>query len=152
MSRPRRPGVHFVWSELERSTAAKRLGVKMRVPDEHAPAVVALCAAILDPIRVALGRPVRITGGYRTPATNAAIGGSKTSQHMVGEAADIKGEAIGAEDLARLIVSLDLPFDQVIWYDPERGGHVHVSHTTTRANRGQMLHAVAGGGYVPWAP
>ena len=121
------------------------------------PAVRALCVNVLDPVREALGGPVEITSGYRTPQTNALIGGSKTSQHMTGEAADIKGRVgrtrrIGAEALARIIVAHAHDFDQVIWYDTALGGHVHVSYTTARPNRRQTLHAPAGGGYSPWRP
>ena len=34
------------------------------------------------------GKPVYITSGYRTAAHNAAVGGSKSSQHLLGRAAD----------------------------------------------------------------
>ncbi|MGA0946703.1 MAG: D-Ala-D-Ala carboxypeptidase family metallohydrolase, partial [Candidatus Nanopelagicales bacterium] len=104
------------------------------------------------PLRERLARPVKITGGYRTPQTNALIGGSKTSQHMVGEAVDIKVGGVPAEDLARAIVDFADDWDQVIWYAPSRGGHVHVSYTESRANRRQTLHAPASGGYSPWRP
>ena len=108
----------------------------------------ALCAEVLEPLRADLGQPVWITSGYRSQAVNDAIGGSKTSQHMQGEAADIAVDGVMAHDIAAAIVRLGLPFDQVIWYDIERGGHVHVSHTSRRPNRGQVLHAPAAGGYT----
>jgi hypothetical protein len=87
---------------------------------------------------------------YRVPLVNRAGSGSPTSQHMLGEAADIKVDGVAAEALAAAIVSLGVPFDQVLWYAPERGGHVHVSFTEKRTNRRQTLHAPAGGGYVRW--
>ena len=37
---------------------------------------------------VLLDEPVHITSGYRTAAHNAAVGGSKSSQHLLGRAAD----------------------------------------------------------------
>ena len=156
MSRATPPRRHFAWSEFEGGRAAAKVGGITFAP-EHMPAVRALCANVLDPTREALGGPVEITSGYRTPQTNALIGGSKTSQHMTGEAADIKGRVgrtrrIGAEALARIIVAHAHDFNQVIWYDTARGGHVHVSYTTARPNRRQTLHAPAGGGYSPWRP
>ena len=45
-------------------------------------------AALLQKIRDHFGRPVVITSGYRTAAHNAAVGGSKSSQHLLGRAAD----------------------------------------------------------------
>ena len=147
-----RPGRFFTWSEFQQSSAAAKAGIKLIVPEAHKPAVQALCAHVLDPLRERLARPVKITGGYRTPQTNALIGGSKTSQHMVGEAVDIKVSGVPAEDLARAIVDFADDFDQVIWYAPSRGGHVHVSYTEGRPNRRQTLHAPASGGYSPWTP
>jgi zinc D-Ala-D-Ala carboxypeptidase len=156
VSRSAAPGRYFTWAEFEGGRAAAKVG-GITVAPEHEPAVRALCANVLDPTREALRGPVDITSGYRTPQTNALIGGSKTSQHMTGEAADIKGRVgrtrrIGAEALARIIVANAADFDQVIWYDAARGGHVHVSYTTARPNRRQTLHAPAGGGYSPWRP
>jgi zinc D-Ala-D-Ala carboxypeptidase len=156
VSRSVAPGRYFTWAEFEGGRAAAKVG-GITVAPEHEPAVRALCVNVLDPTREALRGPVEITSGYRTPQTNALIGGSKTSQHMTGEAADIKGRVgrtrrIGAEALARIIVAHAHDFDQVIWYDTARGGHVHVSYTESRPNRRQTLHAPAGGGYSPWRP
>lgn len=147
-----RPGRHFAWGEFEASPTARRLDIDNAVTDaDHRAAIEHLCAAVLDPLREALGRPVRITSGYRSAALNDAIGGARNSQHMRGEAADIKVDGIGAQDLARRIAALRLPVDQVVWYDAERGGHVHVSSVRPRL-RGEYLHAPSSGGYRPWAP
>ena len=145
-------GRFFSWAELTVSGAAARLGLDNTPPPAVQPAMQRLVEVVLDPLRAALGRPVRVTSGYRAPTVNRAINGSPTSQHMLGEAADIKVEGVSAEALATAIVQLGLPVDQVIWYAPERGGHVHVSFTDTRPNRRQALHAPAGGGYFAWAP
>ncbi len=61
------------------------------------------------------------------------------------------GDGLLADTLASAIIRLGLPFDQLIWYDADRGGHVHVSFTTKRSNRRQVLHAPSGGGYRPWS-
>jgi uncharacterized protein YcbK (DUF882 family) len=113
---------------------------------------VELVFALLDPLRAALGKPVRVTSGFRSPEVNQAVKGSPTSQHMLGEAADIKTDGLNASELLAVIVRSELPFDQAIGYDPERGGHVHVSYTIRRANRREMLWAPASGGYRPWSP
>lgn len=145
-------GHFFSWAEMTASSAAARLGIDNTPPAEVQGAMALLVANVLDPLRAGLGRPVRVTSGYRAPAVNRAVSGSPTSQHMLGEAADIKVPGVAAEDLAAAIVALGVPFDQVIWYAPERDGHVHVSFTAKRANRGEALHAPAGGGYVAWVP
>jgi uncharacterized protein YcbK (DUF882 family) len=44
---------------------------------------------VLEAIRALTGRPLRIVSGYRSPATNQAVGGARNSQHLQGRAADI---------------------------------------------------------------
>ena len=145
-------GRFFSWAELTGSTAARRLGLDNTPTPEAQAAMRALVADVLDPLRERLGRPIRVHSGYRAPAVNRAIDGAATSQHMRGEAVDIHVDGMPAEALATFILRSGLPVDQVIWYAPERGGHVHVSYTRARPNRRQAMHAPAGGGYLAWAP
>ena len=56
-------------------------------------ALLALVEKVLDPLREALGEPIRITSGYRSPELNRLVGGVPTSQHLKGEAADCTAEA-----------------------------------------------------------
>lgn len=141
-------GRFFTWAELTVSSTARRLGLDNTPTPEAQQALAVLTAYVLDPLRASLGARLRVTSGYRSPAVNEAVDGSATSQHMKGEAVDLMVDGLGAEELAAVIVRARIPFDQLIWYAPERGGHVHVSLTTTRANRRQLLHAPVGGGYV----
>jgi hypothetical protein len=110
-------------------------------------------AVVLDLLRGnKVGREVHIQSGYGSYDVNRAVKGSLTRQHMAGDAVDIKGDGLTAVDLATVIVGTGVPFDQVIWYDPERGGHVHVSYPATPANRRETLHAPAVGDYVLRTP
>ncbi len=116
--------------------------------------LVALCAEILEPLREALGAPIRITSGFRSDAVNVAVKGSPTSAHRLGLAADLKSPAGDAAHILRVLHQLDLDeLDQAIGYDPARGGHVHVGLARPgRAPRRQFLWAGAGGGYSVWTP
>lgn len=49
-----------------------------------------LCRDVLEPIREKIGHPIIVTSGYRSSAVNRAVGGVATSQHLKGEAADIR--------------------------------------------------------------
>jgi hypothetical protein len=118
----------------------------------------------LDPLREALGRPIRVTSGYRSEAVNAAVGGSKNSRHKTGEAADFKvgapeqGQVAGTghlthDELLKKIEELGLGFDQLIFYAPQRGGHAHVQICAgaPQRHRNQVLWAPASGGYEPYS-
>lgn len=144
------PGKYFTWSELTASGAANRRGLD-NTPDSTARRrLTSLVKVVLDPLRVRLGGPIKVTSGYRSKAVNDAIGGSKTSQHMRGEAVDMMPpSALGALGFARWIDSTGIPYDQLIWYDLGRGGHVHISYRQS-GNRRQILHAPTGGGYDAW--
>ena len=145
------PGRYFTWNELIRSSTATSLGIDNTPNEEQQQCSRYLVADTLDPLRARLGRAVWITSGFRSRALNTALkGASSDSQHMLGEAVDIKVGGMNAVQLATFIVQSGLPFDQLIWYDLARGGHVHVSYTMRRANRRETLHAPESGGYVAW--
>lgn len=143
-------GKYFTLAEFTRSSAAARLGDPNTPTPEHLAAIRELCARVLDPLREALGRPVVVTSGYRSAAVNAAIGGSKSSDHMRGRAADVRVSGLTSREVARVVVLRGLPFDQAIWYDPERGGHLHLSYRLR--GRGEVLYAPVGGGYYAGIP
>lgn len=75
---------------------------------------------------------------------------------MTGEAADIEVDGMDNTQLAKLIVSLKLQFDQLIaeFVDPAvpGSGWVHVSHKRRGPQRGQVLRAVALKGKTAYLP
>lgn len=146
-----RPGKWFSWREFERSSTAARLGLHNAITAEGRRRIRLLVRHVLDPLRESLGRPVRVTSGWRTPDLNRAMGGAAGSQHMRGEAADIVVDGMTSEQLAAAVLRVARP-DQLIWYAPERGGHVHVSWSADGDQRGEVLYAPAGGGYVARRP
>jgi len=108
------------------------------VPNEAEVASLRLLAEmILQPLRDALGKPVRVNSAFRSEAVNRAVGGTATSQHRLGQAADIHVPGMTSVEVAKKIVALGLPFDQVI---EEFGSWVHVSYGPRR--RRQQLTAV----------
>lgn len=147
-----RLGRHFTLDELTTTDT----GLRNEPERQHVAALARLVALVLDPLREHLGRPVRVTSGYRSPAVNARVGGSSTSQHMRGEAADIKVDGLTNVEIATAIHRLRLPVDQCI---VERGlvkggppGWVHVSTRLDAPNRGEYLSSPVAGDYRSWAP
>lgn len=106
-----------------------------------------LALNVLQPARDALGL-IRVTSGFRNPKVNAAIKGSRSSQHMKGEAADLQ-----CEDNAALFNFIkELEFDQLIWEfgDKEQPDWVHVSFA--KKNRKEVLRAKRVNGVTKYVP
>ena len=118
-------GQHFTLAELTHSQAAARRGLK-NDPDAAALANLQLLVRnVLDPLREALGRPITVSSGYRAPMVNRAVGGASSSQHVLGQAADIVVPGMHVTEVVARIRALGLPFDQLI---DEFGSWVHVSY------------------------
>ena len=83
---------NFILKEFLASSTAERDPELKRVqenpPEEVLGNLKYLVETAVQPIRSKLDYPIRITSGYRSPVLNKLIGGSATSQHCVGEAAD----------------------------------------------------------------
>lgn len=128
---------YFTVAEFVKSDTADRRAIDNRLPKELLPNVQALVNNVLDPLREAYGKPIRVNSGFRCPALNKAVKGSATSDHMNGRAADITaGSPKENKRLFYLIQELGLPFDQLI--DEKHFSWVHVSYREG-ANRNQVL-------------
>ena len=80
----------FTLEELISSNTARAKKIDNTPSEAAKQKLQKLATEVLQPIRDSWGLPIRITSGYRSPKLNAAIKGSKTSQHVLGEAVDIK--------------------------------------------------------------
>ena len=124
---------NFSLDELTRSTTATRLCIDntpyLRVIDS----LQALVDNVLQPMRDRLGA-VSVSSGYRSPALNKAIGGSATSDHCFGYAADIQINGLDNRELAGWIKG-GSSFTQLILEFYEDGkpssGWVHISYNPT---------------------
>jgi len=128
---------HFTLEELTFSQTAVRLGID-NTPEADALSNLRGLANFLEAVREKIKKPIYISSGYRGKELNKRIGGSKTSAHMSGLAADIVSPSYGTpSELAEVIAALDLDFDQLIL---EFGKWVHVSVSDNP--RGEMLTAI----------
>lgn len=111
--------------------------------------LVRLIETVLDPIREKIGKPIRVTSGYRSPKLNAAVGGSKTSAHTAGNASDLVTGNCGSDNLkiVKALLELGLKTDQVIIENPTFNSKgeivsakwIHIG-LSDKMNRGQMLY------------
>lgn len=80
---------NFTLEEMTVSATAKRLKIINDPSITEIMKLQKLCSEVLQPIRDKFKKPIVVTSGYRCPKLNAAVGGVRTSQHLLGEAADI---------------------------------------------------------------
>lgn len=129
---------HFRLEEFLRSEYATRHNINMTPPAVVRNNLTALAVNVLDPLRDRARCPIVVTSGYRPVLLNTKIGGSNTSQHVFGEAADIIATKINPYNLCKMIIDAKLPFDQLIY---EFGEWTHVSFKARGPQRGQVLTA-----------
>jgi hypothetical protein len=135
---------NFTLSEMTKSETALRHDMD-NTPDQTAISnLQALAVHVLQPVRDHYGKGVKVNSGFRHPDVNAKVGGSKTSDHCKGMAADIEIPGVPNAELAEWIRG-NLPFTQVILEFYTRGvpdsGWVHVSYDPANLKK-QALTAV----------
>lgn len=126
---------NFSYREFEHSDTAERRGIVNVITDfKVRDSIKALVLDVLQPLRDALGEPMEVNSGYRCTELNRLVGGTSTSQHLKGEAADISSDNPLA--LAQLAYDLGLPYDQMIVYPT----FVHFSHKLAGEQRRMVLY------------
>lgn len=124
---------YFTIEEMTKSSTAKANGIDNTPSEEGVLKLQKLIEAVLDPLREWYGKPIKVNSGYRCEALNKAIGGAKSSQHMLGEAADI---TVGSkEENEKLFdyIKDNLEFDQLI--NESNFSWVHVSYREGRLRK-----------------
>jgi hypothetical protein len=143
----RRLSRHFTLDELIVSQAAARRGID----NAPAPEIVRnlrRLAVLLERVRRLLGgTPILVSSGYRCPELNTVVGGSKTSAHLAGLAADFTAPGYGnVYEVARKISRSNIRYDQLIY---EYGAWIHVGLAPARRKpRRQNLSIFKGTGYL----
>jgi len=132
---------NFSLKELTKSDTATRLGID-NTPDEEAiDNLITLCDKVLQPIREHFGKSVTVNSAYRSPESNAAVGGSKTSDHCKGQAADIEIDGVPNPELAQWIMD-NLDYTQLILEFYTQGipdsGWVHVSYDPNNLKKQEL--------------
>ena len=148
---------HFTFEEMTRTGQSALQDANRKEAAAVLPALTALCTTLMEPIRAKFG-PVSVHSGFRGPAVNKAIGGSTTSQHMVGQACDFHCPGATLDQVMRWIcLESGLKFGQVILEgrSPDKPPTwIHISLGApwrAAANCDQRL-VYNGIKYTPWSP
>lgn len=142
---------HFSWEELTRTGQTALQATNRAEAEQYRASLTKLATDLLEPIRAKFG-PVKINSAFRGPSVNAAVGGSKTSQHMRGEAADIVVPAVSVEELHRWICAESgLAFGQCILEKSAPSKPFTWVHVSLGTKREALVYDGAGK-YTPWRP
>lgn len=143
---------HFSFAELTYSATGQKLGIK-NVPNDFEMANIRKTAGKLEDIRAFLCKKyqkdvaIKVTSCFRCEALNNAVGGSKTSAHRFGSAADCNASGLTTTQFITDLIEMSkqglLKFDQLILEFPERGAGswVHIGFRHNSQQRGQILTA-----------
>ena len=135
---------NFTFEELCYSATAERRGIKNMPENAAKEAIVrenltVLCEQVLQPLRDHLGKEVRINSGFRTVVVNRMVDGVATSQHLLGEAADIRIESAAQGCQWAQWIMDNCRFDQMLLEKSGTAVWLHVScKRTLELNRQQF--------------
>jgi zinc D-Ala-D-Ala carboxypeptidase len=142
---------HFELWEFTKSATADKKGINNSPNEAQIQNLRLLCKYVLEPLRAETGI-IEVTSGFRSLELNKAVGGVATSQHTLGQAADIIFPEYNIGDAFRYIRD-NLIYDQVIWENKFGNVWIHVSYEHG-ANRKEPLKAIFKKGqktqYVLW--
>jgi len=145
---------NFSLHELTKSETALRMGFDNTPGEKEIAALKLLAEKVLQPVRDHFGKGVKCNSGFRSPESNAAVGGSKTSDHCKGQAADIEIPGVANAELAQWIMD-NLEYTQLIleFYTPgiPDSGWVHVSYDPNNLKK-QELTAMKVAGKTQYVP
>ena len=145
---------NFSLAELTKSETALRFDMENTPGAAEIANLTELAGKVLQPIRDHFGKGVKVNSGFRHPEVNAKVGGSKTSDHCKGQAADIEIPGVPNAELAEWIKD-NLEFRQLIleFYTPciPDSGWVHVSYVAGD-NKKQVMTATKQNGKTVYLP
>ncbi len=129
---------HFTLEELVRSEQAALNGIQNIPSVGVLRNLCSLLIEVLEPARVKLGAPIIVTSGYRNVALNTLVGGSKNSQHIRGQAADLVCKKLAdKKQLFEILKTMDI--DQLLWETNSQGTQwIHVSYRADSKNRHEI--------------
>lgn len=137
---------NFQLQEFTISQTAERFGINNHPSESIIKHLELLCKEILQPAREALGG-LSISSGYRSPQLNRRIGGSSSSAHMQGFAADILPLNCSKMDFAKWVAH-NTDFDQIILEFGSKSEPAWIHVSADPRYRGQILRILPGTGYV----
>ena len=134
--------------EVTKSITAERLGINNAPDKEDIANLIEIATNVFQPLRDHFDVPIAVSSGFRCKELNKAVGGSKTSEHMVGRALDLDADTHGGVTNKEVFefIRKNLEFNQLIWEfgNDENPEWVHVSYHKGN-NKKRVLRAMRDG-------
>lgn len=135
---------HITYAEAIHSSTAKRKAIDNTPNPTQVEAMKVTASKVFEPLREFVKGPIKISSMFRSIALNEALGGSKSSQHMKGQAMDLD-DVYGYKTNAEMYhwIKENLNFDQLIWEfgTDTNPNWIHVSYVNDKDNRNRCLKA-----------
>lgn len=131
---------YFTLPELLKSDTAAKKGIDNTPSWEVVQHLLELTENFLDPLRAAWGKAIRVSSGYRCEKLNKAVGGSATSVHKIGYAADLQTSGSFAkfrDFVVAWVRQTGTKFDQLLLEKDKKTGAQWI-HVGLRNNAGQQ--------------
>ena len=135
---------NFTLGEMIASDTAKKKGIDNTPTLADIYHMEELCKNLLQPIRDAWGKPIKVTSGFRSWKLNRALGGSPTSVHPRGWAADLKPASGSYEEFEKFVINFllehpEIGFDQAIREQSGKSKWLHVGYKNNLGRQRRMV-------------
>ena len=135
---------HFSLEEFVKSPTADKYKIDNTPSYRTQEQLKKLCNEVLEPIRIKYGKPIKITSGYRCPELNRKIGGARNSDHIYGDACDMKpvnGSVKELFDLAeQMVKNKEISCRQLIDEYNYSWVHISINNPWNGYKDNQILH------------
>lgn len=145
---------HFTIAELTASDTARTRGIINTPSDYQRGNLTRLVELLLDPLREAWGSPIIVNSGFRNAKLNHAVGGSSTSAHLTGHAADIRPlDTVRMAEFKAFVrhwlATTRTPFDQYIDERTAASEWVHLARCNAHGLQRRQFLQYRNGKYLP---
>ena len=135
---------NFTLGEFIASDTAKKKGIDNTPALADIYHIEELCKFLLQPIRDAWGKPIKVTSGFRCAKLNRAVGGSPVSVHMRGWGADIKPASGSYKDFEAFVIDFlanhpEIKFDQCIRETSGNSKWLHLGYKNNLGKQRRMI-------------
>jgi hypothetical protein len=135
---------NFTLGEFIASDTAKKKGIDNTPTLADIYHMEELCVNLLQPIRDAWGKPIKVTSGFRCYLLNKLLGGSPTSVHPRGWAVDIKPMSGSYKEFEEFVINFlmehpEIKYDQVIRETSGNSKWLHLGYKNNAGRQRKML-------------